>query len=87
MAHGVAHRVTDRETPSCRLLIAGQWIDGENPVEISDKFTLQPFARAFLPSREQVRACVAAADAAFRADALDAHERGAILERTAAQIE
>lgn len=87
MAQNVAHHVSHTDAPACRLLIAGAWTDGAASATIADKFSQKPFARAALPSREQARVCVAAADAAFRASRLDAHERGAILDRAAAQIE
>jgi acyl-CoA reductase-like NAD-dependent aldehyde dehydrogenase len=71
----------------CRLLIAGQWTDGIGTAEVFDKFSLTSWAQAQLPSREQVSACVTAADAAFRASSLDAHARGAILDRAAVLLE
>lgn len=87
MAQDALHRLPTQEPPSARLLIAGEWTDGTKVVDIPDKYLLRPFMHALLPSREQVSACVAAADAAFRADALGPQERGAILDRTAEQIE
>ena len=87
MADGVAHRSSRDDLPSCRLLIAGEWIDGAATVPVPDKYHLQPIMTAHLPTREQVTACVAAADAAFRAHTLTAHDRGAILDRAAEHIE
>ena len=87
MAQGVAHLLSHHQMPFCRLLIAGEWTDGETAVAVTDKYHLRPFMQAHLPTREQVRACAAAADSAFRADTLDAHERGAILDRAADHIE
>jgi succinate-semialdehyde dehydrogenase/glutarate-semialdehyde dehydrogenase len=87
MAHGAVHRQSPDELPSCRLLIAGEWVDGERTVAVSDKYRLKPFMHAHLPGREQVRACVAAADRAFQANSLSPYDRGAILDRAADHIE
>ncbi|WP_137894424.1 aldehyde dehydrogenase family protein [Ramlibacter sp. 2FC] len=70
-----------------RLLIAGEWQDGASQAEVLDKFRLTPYARTHIASQEQVRAAVAAAEAAFRKSTLTAHDRGAILDRAAAIIE
>lgn len=78
---------TSFNLPDARLLIAGQWADGNGHRHALDKFRLQPCTRIHLPSREQVRDAVAAAEAAFRASTLTAHERGAILDRAAALLE
>jgi succinate-semialdehyde dehydrogenase/glutarate-semialdehyde dehydrogenase len=87
VADGVAHRLSIDELPACRLLIAGAWTDGSTTVTVPDKYRLQPAMAAHLPTRAQVSACVAAADAAFRADTLTPYDRGVILDRTAEQIE
>jgi len=73
--------------PDARLLIAGRWVDGVSQRSALDKYRLLPCTTIHLPSREQVREAVAAADAAFRASTLTAHERGAILDRAAALLE
>ncbi len=70
-----------------RLLIGGQWQDGASHGEVLDKFRLTPYARTHIASQEQVHAAVTAAEAAFRKSTLTAHDRGAILDRTAAIIE
>jgi len=70
-----------------RLLIGGRWVDGASTVPVLDKFGLQPAGKAHLPSRAQVAECVAGAHAAFRDSTLDAHARGAILDRAAALME
>lgn len=70
-----------------RLLVAGQWIDGIDTAPVLDKFRAQPWGVVHLPSREQVSQCVAAADKAFRANTLDPHARGALLDRAAAGLE
>jgi acyl-CoA reductase-like NAD-dependent aldehyde dehydrogenase len=87
MAHDAAQRLPVQAAPSARLLIAGAWIDGEKAVDVFDKFHLTPCMQAQLPSRTQITACVAAADAAYRASTLGPHDRGAILDRAAERIE
>lgn len=87
MANGLAHQLSFGDLPSCRLLIAGEWIDGEKTAAVTDKYRLKPCMNAHLPSRAQVRECVAAADAAFRANTLSPYDRGTILDRTAGLIE
>ncbi|WP_424627778.1 aldehyde dehydrogenase family protein [Bradyrhizobium sp. SYSU BS000235] len=86
MADASAPQVS-ADLPACRLLIGGQWSDGENAVAVMDKFRLQPFAYAQLPSRAQISECVSAADTAFRTCRLTPHERGVILDRAAGLIE
>ncbi|NML44634.1 aldehyde dehydrogenase family protein [Ramlibacter sp. G-1-2-2] len=75
------------ELLSCRLLLAGTWQDGCDSSPVLDKFRQVPWALAHLPSRQQVGAAVAHAEASFRASQLDGYSRGAILERCAAIIE
>lgn len=87
MAQDAAQRSPVQDLLSARLLIAGAWADGARAVAVADKFRLTPFMTAQLPSREQISRCVAAAGAAFAADSLGPHERGAILDRAAARIE
>lgn len=87
MAIGLAHQLSLSDLPSCRLLIAGKWVDGEKTASVTDKFRLKPVMNAHLPSRTQVIECVAAADTAFRGSALTPYERGTILDRTAGLIE
>jgi succinate-semialdehyde dehydrogenase/glutarate-semialdehyde dehydrogenase len=87
MANGLAHQLSFGDLPSCRLLIAGEWVNGEKTASVTDKYRLKPFMNAQLPSRTQVKECVAAADAAYRASKLTPYDRGAILDRTAGLIE
>lgn len=87
MAKGLAQPVPVNELPSCRLLIAGAWTEGQATADVTDKFRLHPAMKAQLPSRSQVQECVAAADAAYRASKLTPFERGRILDRTADLIE
>ncbi|MBN9425562.1 MAG: aldehyde dehydrogenase family protein [Burkholderiales bacterium] len=70
-----------------RLLLNGSWADGADTQVVLDKFSTRAWGSVSLPSREQVRACVAAADAAFRASTLDPHARGAILDKAADLLE
>ena len=78
---------TANTLPPARLLIAGRWCDGATTREALDKFRLLPCTTIQVPSREQVRDAVAAADAAFRASTLTPHERGAVLDRAATLLE
>lgn len=87
MAQDAAQRSPVQELRSARLLIAGAWAEGARAADVPDKFRLTPFMRAQIPSREQVRLCVAAAGAAYTESRLGPHERGAILDRAAECIE
>lgn len=70
------------------LLIDGQWVMGAGPrVNVLDKFRLQPCASLTLADASQIRQAVDSAQAAFRAGAPVAHERGLILERAAHILE
>jgi acyl-CoA reductase-like NAD-dependent aldehyde dehydrogenase len=82
-----AQRLSTRELPACRLLIAGKWQSGASEVDVLDKFHNRPAMVAQLPSAEQVGVCVEAAFSAFKANALSPYERGAILDRAAARLE
>ena len=79
--------MTEAALRSCRLLLAGRWQDGRDTSAVLDKYSQAPWAVAQMPSREQVAAGVAAAERAFRAGGLDAHARGAILDRAATVLE
>ena len=70
-----------------RLLIGGEWQDGVERNDVLDKFLLTPYARMHIPSRDQVRRCVAAAHDAYVQSTLTAYDRGAILDRAAAIVE
>jgi acyl-CoA reductase-like NAD-dependent aldehyde dehydrogenase len=82
-----AQRLSSKELPTCNLLIAGKWQSGASQAEVFDKFYNCPVTTAQLPSAAQIRQCVEEAFAAFKADRLTPHERGAILERAAARLE
>jgi succinate-semialdehyde dehydrogenase/glutarate-semialdehyde dehydrogenase len=71
-----------------RVLLDGEWVAGKGPVlEVMDKYRLRPGARFGTADRSQVQQAIDRAHAAFRAGAPGPHERGAILQRAAAQIE
>lgn len=70
-----------------RLLIGGQWVDGERHKHVLDKFRLTPCTRLHLPSQLQVADTLSTAHAAYRASRLTPHERGAILDRAATLLE
>lgn len=76
-----------RERINVRLFIAGEWQNGAEEIEVLDKFHLEPYATLQVASREQVRQAVSGAHSAFVDSGLTPHERGAILERTAALID
>lgn len=73
--------------PEVRLLIDGHWVDGSDRTAVLDKYRLTPCASLHVASQEQVRQAVTAAQRAFASSALTPHERGAVLERTAAVLE
>ncbi|WP_256330602.1 aldehyde dehydrogenase family protein [Variovorax sp. YR216] len=70
-----------------RLFIDGRWVEGEHTAVVLDKYRMQPWGEAHLPSRSQVGESIAAAQAAFKRNTLDANERGAILDRAAVLLE
>lgn len=74
-------------TTDARLLMAGAWTNGATRRPVIDKYRLVPCGEIHVPSREQVHAAVVAAHQAFRADTLTPHDRGQILDRTAALLE
>ncbi len=69
------------------LLIDGTWVGGAQTAEVLDKYRNVPWGEVEIPGREQVTQAVEAAGRAYRASTLDAHARGAILDRAAALIE
>jgi acyl-CoA reductase-like NAD-dependent aldehyde dehydrogenase len=71
-----------------RLLIDGNWTDGEGPETVLlDKYSLKPAATVNTASRAQVEHALERAQAAFRAGAPVAFERGAVLERAAGLVQ
>ena len=79
--------ITDTALRRARLLIGGEWVDGVESFAVNDKFSGQLIGHADRASRAQVDAAVAAADASFRANRLDAYERFSILRRAGDLIE
>ncbi|NNM75292.1 aldehyde dehydrogenase family protein [Enterovirga aerilata] len=87
MAHAALNAPPADAGIAGQLLVGGSWVQGVNTAPVLDKYQLRPFAEVHLPSREQVHACIAAAEAAFRASTLDSAARGAILDRAADLME
>lgn len=76
------------DTDPYKLLIGGTWRAGDaDPIEVLDKFTLEPFASVTSASREQITEMVDVAHSAYRQGAPVAYERGRILDRAAALLE
>lgn len=74
--------------PELPLLLGGEEVVGEGPpVEVLDRFTLEPRARARAASPAQRETALARAEAAFRAGAPSPFERGRILARAARLLE
>lgn len=69
------------------LLIEGRWMAGEGErLTVLDKYHRKPFAAVTGASPRQATRAVEAAQAAFRAGAPSAYERGAVLEKAAALV-
>ncbi|MDO9195436.1 aldehyde dehydrogenase family protein [Rhodoferax sp.] len=76
------------QQPIYRLLIDGEWTEGEGPrVSVHDKYRLQPFAAVAVADAAQVKRAVDCAQAAFQRGVPVAFERGAVLERAAVLME
>ncbi len=76
------------ELPTYGLLMDGRWVEGSGPrVPVLDKYKRVPAAELTTADAHQVRLTVDAAQAAFRAGAPVAYERGAILERASVLME
>jgi len=74
--------------PHCGMLLGGSWTEGDGPVaDVLDKFRLVPVAHLAASSPTQIGAMIDIAEAAFEADLLTPHDRGAILDRVAALLE
>jgi acyl-CoA reductase-like NAD-dependent aldehyde dehydrogenase len=79
---------TQHEQACARLLIDGDWVDGDGPrVPLHDKYRQQVSASITLADAAQVRRAVDVAHAAFRQGPPVAYERGAVLERAAVLME
>jgi succinate-semialdehyde dehydrogenase/glutarate-semialdehyde dehydrogenase len=87
MAHDLPNLASTGTPAAGRLLLAGAWTSGATTSSVLDKYLLRPFTQVEIASKEQVRACVVAAESAFRESKLDSAARGAILDRAATMIE
>ena len=72
---------------TARLLIDGEWTDGEGSFSVPDRFTGEPVAHVARASRDQVDAAVAAARRAFESGPLDPRQRYEILLGAARGVE
>lgn len=75
------------EVAEIRSLVAGRWVEGLTHRRVLDKYRLTPCGRLHVPSREQVRAAVAAASRIQATSMLGPHERGLVLDRAAQLLE
>jgi acyl-CoA reductase-like NAD-dependent aldehyde dehydrogenase len=78
---------SDVEVRRAKLLIAGEWVTGQETHDVLDKFTGEKIAEVEVGSREQVEAAVAAAHRSFQTNPLDPQQRYQILMRAAELIE
>ncbi len=69
-----------------KLLIRGQWVDGESTQELKDKFHGRPYGQMAVASAEQVSAAVEGAQAAWQASTLSPYERYKILMKASTLI-
>ena len=70
-----------------RLLINGEWTDGESVQELKEKFQGRVYGSMAVAGEAQVREAVAGAHAAFKANTLSPYERYRILMKAAEIIE
>jgi acyl-CoA reductase-like NAD-dependent aldehyde dehydrogenase len=80
-------RMSTKVFPEAKLLIGGKWQSGARKADVLDKFRNSPVMHAQLPDAALVTECVRSALAAFKANKLSPHERGAILDRAALRLE
>ena len=74
------------DTIERRLLVAGEWVETGDWIEVRSPFDGSLVARVAAGGANETRAAVDAAERAMRSP-LPAHERAAILDRTAARLE
>ncbi len=72
-----------KEAKMVRLLINGEWVEGEGKDSILDKFSREPFAEMALASLEQVEAAVSGVRSGFENNQLSPFDRSAILSAAA----
>jgi len=70
-----------------RLLVRGEWVEGERVDELRDRFADRPYGRMAVASAAQVAEAVDGLEAAWRASTLGPHDRFRILTRAARLIE
>ncbi|MBU2980209.1 aldehyde dehydrogenase family protein [Lentibacter algarum] len=74
--------------PKCRMLLGGDWVEGAGASQdILDKFHLKPFAQLPACTEAQIQKMIDLGVAAFGADRLSPHDRGAILDRVAGLLQ
>lgn len=74
--------------PVCHMLLGGDWVAGEGAEqEIYDKFKLSAFALLPASTPAQISKMIDISQAAFEADSLSPHDRGKIIDQTAALLE
>lgn len=84
MGKPIKIRAASARSMNTGLLIGGQWEDGVgDSFDVLDKFTLEPVATLRSADGDQITRMIDAAQSAFAKGAPSAHERGAILDRTA----
>ena len=70
-----------------RLLIDGEWVNGESTQRLTDKYRDKPYGEMAVASAAQVEQAVGAAAQAVKASTLSPYERYTILSRAARLIE
>jgi acyl-CoA reductase-like NAD-dependent aldehyde dehydrogenase len=83
----LASLVHETGTRRARLLIGGQWVEGEAATPVFDKFLGTVIGEVAHAGREQVAQAVAAAKRSFETTSLEPYERYRLLLRTAELIE
>jgi succinate-semialdehyde dehydrogenase/glutarate-semialdehyde dehydrogenase len=83
----LASLVHETGTRRARLLIGGQWVEGDGTAPVFDKFSGAVIGEVDRAGREQVAQAVAAAKLSFETHVLEPYERYRILMRAADLIE
>lgn len=74
--------------PRCRMLLGGDWVEGDGPAQdIMDKFRVTPFAQLPASTEAQITQMIDLGVAAFEADRMSPHDRGAVLDKVAGLLE
>ncbi|ETA53267.2 aldehyde dehydrogenase [Rhodobacteraceae bacterium PD-2] len=70
------------------MLLGGDWVEGDGPAQdIMDKFRVTPFATLPASTEQQISRMIDLGVAAFEADRLSPHDRGAVLDKVAGLLE